>query len=535
MAVRSRSRRAALIRARDAQTLDLFAPPPPVAASVPERQPASLSAPGASPRPTHLWLAVRFPHLARVALTDPGLVAAVLEGPPGRQTVVAVSLPAEALGLSAGLSRAAAEVRLPTLAVVMRAPSREAQALEARARAAFALTPWVSPEPPDTLLLEVRGSVRLFGGLDALRQRAEKLLGTADVPAVCAVAPSVRAALWLVRGRPGCTVQSVAELPGALAALPLAVTGWEGAVLDTCERLGVATLGELARLPREGLARRLSPDVPRRLDEALGRAPEPRRRHVVPERFADTLELPAELTSAAALMPWCERLLDAQERYLVQRDAAVAQCSLRLRHRPGRAPTVLVLERALGSARAAEWRLLLGERLGRLALEAPALAVSLRSGPVRPAVPRGGGWVDDPEERRTSAARLLDRLRARLGEAAVHAFCLVPEHRPESAYRRAGPVWPVTPQPLEDVPSTPRPLWLLAAAERLVVRDHRPVYGGPLALLSGPERIESGWWSGGGIARDYYVARGVGSERLWVYRERLENGPGDWYLHGVFA
>jgi protein ImuB len=75
----------------------------------------------------------------------------------------------------------------------------------------------------------------------------------------------------------------------------------------------------------------------------------------------------------------------------------------------------------------------------------------------------------------------------------------------------------------------PRPVWLLDAP--------LPLDGG-LLLEQGPERIESGWWDGNGVARDYYIARQVGTAarvpgaRLWVFQERHSKR---WYLHGVFA
>ena len=50
-------------------------------------------------------------------------------------------------------------------------------------------------------------------------------------------------------------------------------------------------------------------------------------------------------------------------------------------------------------------------------------------------------------------------------------------------------------------------------------------------LEQGPERIESGWWDGKGVARDYYIARAQGY-RWWVFQERHTK---NWYLHGVFA
>jgi protein ImuB len=59
-----------------------------------------------------------------------------------------------------------------------------------------------------------------------------------------------------------------------------------------------------------------------------------------------------------------------------------------------------------------------------------------------------------------------------------------------------------------------------------------------LVLEQGPERIESGWWDGRGVARDYYVARQIRGARqshgakLWVFQERQSKR---WYLHGMFA
>jgi protein ImuB len=54
-----------------------------------------------------------------------------------------------------------------------------------------------------------------------------------------------------------------------------------------------------------------------------------------------------------------------------------------------------------------------------------------------------------------------------------------------------------------------------------------------LQRLEGPERIETGWWDGADVARDYYIARAPSGAEVWVYRERLP--PHGWWLHGVFG
>jgi protein ImuB len=123
---------------------------------------------------------------------------------------------------------------------------------------------------------------------------------------------------------------------------------------------------------------------------------------------------------------------------------------------------------------------------------------------------------------------LLERLRARLGEAAVYGLQALPDHRPERAWRRCVPG-----EVGADCPSPERPLWLLAEPLPLQERQGRPWYQGRLELVGERERIECGWWDGNEVARDYFVAHTPAGARLWVYREL--HPPGRWFLHGVFG
>ena len=86
------------------------------------------------------------------------------------------------------------------------------------------------------------------------------------------------------------------------------------------------------------------------------------------------------------------------------------------------------------------------------------------------------------------------------------------------------------------------PTWLLVPPLKLAVQHQEPHYQGRLTLLSGPHRMETGWWGTQDFAlRDYFVARSAQSALLSIYRERLDALQGaqevgaDWYLQGVFA
>ena len=53
-----------------------------------------------------------------------------------------------------------------------------------------------------------------------------------------------------------------------------------------------------------------------------------------------------------------------------------------------------------------------------------------------------------------------------------------------------------------------------------------------VAVAHGPERIETAWWRGPIVRRDYYVVETQSGARFWLFR-RLKDGV--WFLHGVCA
>jgi protein ImuB len=268
------------------------------------------------------------------------------------------------------------------------------------------------------------------------------------------------------------------------------------------------------------------------LDRALGHAPDPRDAFVAAERFVVRRDLEPELTSTDRLQRACEPLLGELCAFLQGRGASIESLELRLLHRDA-PPTRLRLRFAEPVTAAARIMTLLRERLARTELPAPVRAVRLRSGPLVAARAVAGDLFALGHPRAYAVPQLVERLRARLGEAAVHGLCLVPEHRPEAAQAESG-VITVSRSPAGKGlrPQAPRPVWLLAEPQPLAGGE-QPRYEGPLEIEDGPERIESGWWDGRDVRRDYYVARTPTGVRVWIFRER--RAPGGWFLHGVFG
>jgi protein ImuB len=140
----------------------------------------------------------------------------------------------------------------------------------------------------------------------------------------------------------------------------------------------------------------------------------------------------------------------------------------------------------------------------------------------------------------SESAAFIELLRARLGPEAVHGVQILAEHRPEAAWRiaelEAHEAATRTRNAVNEQPPWPafrRPLWLLPEPQPLSERNRMPCYRGPLQLSEEPERIETGWWDGKDISRDYYSALDVRGVKLWIFRECAE--PHAWFLHGFFG
>ncbi|HET7204114.1 MAG TPA: DNA polymerase Y family protein [Steroidobacteraceae bacterium] len=508
--------------------------------SVPDKR-----APAARPRPRELWLAVHLPALMLDSLRDQ------LRALPGNPPVAAVDLErngkvvracdeeVRAAGVHTGMSVNSALALVPALHAVARDARRERQLLEAVARHGLHFTPRVSLEPPDDVLLEVRGSLRLFGGARQLCHRLEREIGEATGATVrFAITPSPLASAWFARMHAGerpVLVRSREELASRIAPLPLACTRWPEKVLQTLATMGVRTVGECLRLPRDGFARRFGANLLAMLDRATGRLAEPRPAFAAHEKFALRRDLEPEVDDTARLGLVLEPMLAELCRFLRERSRGVQAIEVQLRHRES--PLTRVRLRFVQPVGAQPQRIgaLLRERLARLELPEPVRNVRLVSGPLidlhsdAPEL-----FAHDRRESGENVPELIERLRARLGYEAVHGLACVAEHRPEAAWRAVEEPSPAlratSPAAAgegEGEGEGARPLWLLEAPEPCDARH--------LEIEEGPECIETGWWDGHDVARDYYLARNRHGARLWVFRNRRETGPGGWYLHGWFA
>lgn len=443
------------------------------------------------------------------------------------QSVLIANEAAAQCGVRPGMSFGAACVLAQSLRVHPRDVRAEETALERLAAWAGQFTSAVSISPPATLLLEVQGSLTLFGGLKALCERVQAEIAGLGFKAVFAVAPTPLAATWLARaGRPK-PVTDTAQLAGALAPLSLTCMDATDAQRGMLHGMGVRTVGDCLRLPRTGLARRVGGEFVALLDRALGRAADPRAFYRMPPRYQGNIALPGSVEHSEGIVFALQRLLRELGGFLIARGAGVAALTLTLHH-PKRALTRIELGLVAPTRDVEHLTMLWRERFAYVELPAPVEEITLRAPQPVPLAQRAADFFTPRHAQAEARAALVERLKARLGDASVQGLAQVAEHRPERAWRYVAPG-----EADEKGASNTRPLWLLASPLPLEERGGQPYFGGVLALECDRERIESGWWDDGDVRRDYFIARSPQGARLWIYREL--GSERRWFLHGVFA
>ncbi len=487
-----------------------------------------------------LWACLHFPALAlnRVEQGLPAPRALVLEiTRRQRRLVWQANAPALAAGITPGMTLATAQGLCAQLLCVPRDENAEQETLRELGDWAYRFTPHIRLQNSDSLLLEVGQSLRLFGSREHLLRLLLEELPAGFAPCHVAFCDTAFAALLLARAQVREDVLPVNDPAPffSLRDLPLqSVRGLDLPVekIALLESMGIVTLEQLFALPHDALAKRLGREFLTYLRLLTGTTPDVLPSWRLPDRFTQTLEFLHELDTTDQLLFPLRNLLTRLQHYLNARQLAITELnfSFTLRNRSLQHWRVAL---AAPHYRIAHMLPLLQLKLASLQLQAPVLAVQLE---VHAFVPLPAGqqdlltpWQSD----NVSRQQLVDKLKARLGDSNVFGLALAADHRPEKSWQTCAPG---TPSVQPTVQSTPahdklRPFWLLPTPQQLRDKKGLPQHDGDLQLLTGPERIDTGWWDDEPVNRDYYVAQQQGGRLLWIYRDRITQ---QWFLHGIF-
>ncbi len=493
-----------------------------------------------------LFLCLYFPSLSLDLVNkveDQSLV--IIEDVSGRYKVHSVCKNAEAQGITAHMDLTAAYALCSDVVTQQRDVAQETEQLKDIANWAQQFTPRISILEPYSVILEIRASLNLFGGLSALQQRLiNEYKKNWAYRMKVAVAPTPLASQILARFstvnntlliEDGAALRSVL---GQFSIKTLLLS--DDKTLNKLKNIGVNNLQDLWRLPRESLARRFGQKLTQHLDKLLGMQADPQRIYKPPVIFESSMELPYAASNNKTVVIAVAKLVQGLEDFLREHDAGVAKIYLHLIHFDKTSHDLTVGLRQC-SRDASHIIALFREHLERLKTFSAVCEVKIRVDEVIPFIAHAqsifpqrlfAASVSDNKNPQVVADwhNLLEQLQNRFGPQVVQHIQVVDEHRPELSWCYTS-VWQASSRFGAQEKTLLRPLWLLQKPRYLKMKQS-PCYRGLLKAVHGPERIESGWWEDDNIHRDYYIARDCDHSLLWIYRDLINK---QWFLHGLFG
>ncbi|MAT14094.1 MAG: nucleotidyltransferase [Planctomyces sp.] len=403
---------------------------------------------------------------------------------------------------------------------------------------------------PESILLEVTGLAHFFAGEENLAAELERVLSAKRYAPRIAISDTLGAAWgtahFLARPR-----QPVVVPPGdwdRLTSLPVQALRLDPLTTTKLARLGITTIQQLFALDRPALRRRLGGEVLRRLDQFRGE----QREEIVPCHPLPRYEV-ARTLEEGILHPegiaklWSQLLRQLLDKLTPHRlGLRQLECRCGLENRTTQLVSLRLYKATNDAGHIAElWRY----QQEKLQLSAPLILLELEAQEILPLEASQQQLFDasesqgETEQNRRQFQMLLNRLSSRLGEEGVLVPMLLPDPIPERAVRLQSVFDSGTsstaPSFLDRFHGLDRPTALFPEPRPIDVLAIFPD-GPPSALFwqgaridlawhSEPERIESGWWQGEYIRRDYYQVRTVPGQWLWIFRRLQDN---HWFWHG---
>ncbi len=495
----------------------------------------------------HKWLALHFPKLPLDIFRCQGVPDEQVQIVIQEQRVCQMNEAAAATGILPGCTLATAYSIRSELTYFERNPGQEQERLADLAQALYRYSSVVSLEPPDCIVLEIRGSLLLLGSADIIAQDALALCADMNHYAIARSAQTPQAAIALARAQ----TDRLFDVP--LHVLEFLNQGFSQHNLERLSNMGIYTLGQLAQLPRAGLGKRFGQQLTQYLGRLQGELPDPRQSIRPQTRFFRQQHLLKPINNKEVLlrgpMPYLAKQL---EHWLIAQQHGCINLCWQFAPFKGE-PTELQIRFGGGKQRHQDILKLSTLKLEQVDLPSEVLTVGLDMTLSRPWVSNNQDLFGSTASATIAVSELVDELSARLGTEACHSIRPRTQHHPEQAWRGLRGI------PRENKPaitSDPaatngrsagvlpgkRPLWLF--------HQPQPVPGDHLTLLQGPERLsepmshsmanDNSSTLTAAAYRDYYVARHRQGALCWVFTSpqptpRQTERGGDWYLHGYFA
>ncbi|MDF0544104.1 DNA polymerase Y family protein [Sphingobium sp. H39-3-25] len=493
------------------------------------------------------------PSEANAGLSGQPLVTAIETH--GRKLIASVDALARGLGIVAGMSLTKARTMVADLDVVDADEAADGEGLERLALwAGQRYAPFVAVDRSDGVWLDISGCSDLFGGEEALVKDLFRRVNGSGLTAQIAVADTAGCAHAVARhvpaGRP--VIIPPGDQKKAVGLLPLAALRIPAKVASDLHRMGFTRIEQLIAEPRGPIARRYGHELYRRLDQALGHAPEamtPIFPQALPQARRALLE---PIGTADAIARVIGDLTDDICMQLTRDGTGARRLDLYCERVDGQYQSVRI-GMASPTRNARHLTKLLIPRIERID---PGLGIEtmILIAPIVEQLSSAQADLAGDERRGPDLAALIDALANRFGRDRLYGTTPRSSAMPERTIARTTALregadrrWNAAlPRPGRMI-EPPEPIQVIA-----MMPDHPPaqfVWRGKrrkVIQADGPERLQGEWWRAKGqeadipyLVRDYFQVEVEGGGRYWLFRlgdgQWSPTGPMAWFIHGAFA
>ena len=468
-----------------------------------------------------LWACLYFPQLPidrQRSEEHAHTPTAVIHQHGARKQIMTCNNVATEMGINCGMTLNSAYAIAPGLHVSDYKEDEQQAHLAQLALWAMGYSSWVTPRMPASILLEIKASLKLFGGLDALLEQLHTDATAQGLTLVTGVAPTSTAAALFAYAGIETPARSTKAMQALLNHIPVEYLSLDNFTLRGLRQSGIRELQQLMDIQPAALTRRFGHQCTDLVYKINGTLPDPCPAFVAPDTFSQAFDLALEAPDTNALTFPLNRLLSALGGYLRTGDHGVKSLDIILYHHR-HAPTHVALRFLSATADHTHLLKVAKERLANTSLPEPVTRVKIDATELADIERDGKDLFQKSQAQLTSIQHVFDNLVARLGKDALYTALPDDDHRPEKAWLAA---MLETKQPPSQWPA--RPLWLLPEPQPANETLH---------ITTNPERIENGWWGSADVRRDYSIACNEQGSYYWVFSSRQE--PQTLYIHGVFA
>jgi protein ImuB len=296
--------------------------------------------------------------------------------------------------------------------------------------ACYGISPRLEDVAPGLVFVDIVGLERLLGSEMQIAERLVRASRAVGLPARVGIATTRTAARVAARLTARTIVIDAGDEAATLAPVEVTALDWSPDVAGALARWGIATLGDLAALPREGLAARLGSAGLAAHDVACGRDAAPFRPWTPPPYWEEAQALDWEIDTVPALEAVLERVVGRLTARLAAAYLAADVLELRLGLLSG-AHHARALALACPMDETRPMLTVLMHDLAARPPQGPVIGVAVQAHAVaRRAVPGILGRPAAPAVR--DLATVLSRLVALVGADNVSAIAAGDSHHPDA-------------------------------------------------------------------------------------------------------